>query len=93
MLWLKMHDFKPYFAEEIDDLLVEYKQLEGLTKSQFESLVAAVEFVFLRWRSPPFRQSRRADSGCAGGRSPSDRAAGPTLDAPAVGALQTEPQG
>jgi len=45
LLFLIKHNFVPISAAEFDDLLVEYKYLEEPTRSTFEGLIAAVEFV------------------------------------------------
>ena len=48
--WLRDNNLNPLFPEELDDLMMEYKVDENITKSNFEALVAATEFVFPAWR-------------------------------------------
>ena len=48
--FLNKHSFFPQEAAEHDDLLVERKNSDNLTKAQFETLIAAVEFAH-----PPFK--------------------------------------
>ena len=45
VLWLDDHSFTPSSAEEFDDLLVEFKNDVGVSKTAFEQLVAAIEFI------------------------------------------------
>ena len=40
----------PLFADEVDDLLIDYKSEMKVSKSNFETLVSSVEFVFPRWK-------------------------------------------
>jgi hypothetical protein len=40
----------PSTAEEFDDLIVEYKNIKGISKSQLEQLIAAIEFLFPRFK-------------------------------------------
>ena len=53
--WLVSEHLDPRFADEWDDLLVEYKYVRSLTsrpfsKSDFECVIASVEFFFPRFR-------------------------------------------
>jgi hypothetical protein len=49
--WLRQFAMNPTSAEEFDDLLVEFKNCsKDMTKSKFETLVVAVEFIFPRFR-------------------------------------------
>ena len=47
--WLRSHNLNPVFSDELDDLMMEYKVEESITKANFEALVAATEFVFPSW--------------------------------------------
>ena len=48
--WLHARGFNPSDADEVDDLVVEFKQDSALTKSQFEQLVAGIEFIWPRYK-------------------------------------------
>jgi hypothetical protein len=48
--FLDEYKLNPCTAEEFDDLIVEFKNIKGITKSQFESLIAAIEFLFPRFK-------------------------------------------
>ena len=48
--WLERYGFEPESVEEFDDLLVDYKNSEKVTRAHFEQVVAAVEFAFPRYR-------------------------------------------
>ena len=48
--WCDLHNFNPIHAEEWDDLLIDYKNSARLTKSQFAYVIAAVEFMFPRFK-------------------------------------------
>ena len=50
--WLLEHDLVPYGSDAWDDAMVENKQsTPDLRESEFENLVAAIEFVFPRPKS------------------------------------------
>ena len=44
------HLYAPFEAEEFDDMLVEYKNSALPSKSEFETTVSAVEFMFPRFK-------------------------------------------
>ena len=48
VVWLTEHSFDSCHSSEWDDLLVEYKSDRLPKKSEFESLVASVEFLFVQ---------------------------------------------
>ena len=48
--WLHWQGFNPAYAEEVDDLLVEYKHQKDISKSDFRNLVSAVELMWPRFR-------------------------------------------
>ena len=48
--WALELGFDPRSAEEFDDLLVEFKNSQPMTKGRFETLVAATEFFFPRYK-------------------------------------------
>ena len=48
--WIFAESFAPVNAEDWDDLLLLYKRTHELKKSAFSELVAAVEFVFPRYK-------------------------------------------
>ena len=47
-IWLDQHQYRPVAPEEWDDLLVDFKNDCGLSRSQFEVIVATLEFAFPR---------------------------------------------
>ena len=60
--WLFDNHCSPNNSGEWDDLMVEYKNSEGLTKSRFQNLVAAVSFFFPRM-APDFKWSKSVIKG------------------------------
>ena len=48
--WLIEEAYTPCTADEWDDLLVEYKNDAGLSRSKFTVVVASVEWFFPRYR-------------------------------------------
>jgi hypothetical protein len=50
VLWLQQHKFAPATGDEMDDLIIEYKNELALSKANFELLIAAVEFVLPRFK-------------------------------------------
>ena len=62
--WLTDHGFCPAHSAEWDDLLVEFKNDVLPKKSDFECLVASIEFLFPRFRGE-LRWSRQVLSGWA----------------------------
>ena len=49
-LWLQRHGLSPETADEWDDLLVEWKNSDSISKSAFSGAVASVEYFFASFR-------------------------------------------
>jgi integrase len=49
-LWLHEQGFNLAYAEEVDDLLVEYKHQKDVSKTDFQNLVSAVEMLWPRFK-------------------------------------------
>ena len=50
VVWMDSHAYASLEAEEFDDMLVEYKNSALPSKSDVEATVAAVEFMFSRFK-------------------------------------------
>ena len=50
MEWLLRHGFRPCYAHEWDDLVVDFKNLQKVSRSQFGQLVSSIEFFFPRFK-------------------------------------------
>jgi hypothetical protein len=48
--WLLHNNYEPSNADEMDDLLAEFKNDSDMKRAAFENLLAAVEFVFPRFK-------------------------------------------